>query len=165
MTAAIASAMIRLLFYSPETLTVAGMTVTPAPSPETARTELWRRYTWRRGRRSPDKECVLPNPLSADEIDQKFSNGGPLERFIADGKLLIAVVKDYWAGRYKKILYWVIGAIVFTLLYILNPIDAIFDLLPGVGHLDDATVIGVCLYLIEKELLEYRQWKNMTSSS
>ena len=100
----------------------------------------------------------------ADEIEEKFSNNGLLKRFIKDGKLLIEVIKDYRAGMYKKIPYWVIGAIVFTLIYVLNPMDAVFDLIPGIGHLDDAAVIGICLYLIEQELLDYKKWKSTTSS-
>ena len=100
----------------------------------------------------------------ANEIERKFSDNGPLHRFINDGKLLINVIKDYRNGMYKKIPYWVIGAIVFTLIYVLNPIDAIFDLIPGIGHLDDAAIIGICLYLIEQELLDYQKWKSTTSS-
>ena len=95
----------------------------------------------------------------ADEITKKFIKGGPLERFIGDVKLLISLVKDYWTGNYKKIPYWVIGAIVFTLLYVLNPLDLIPDVIPGIGQIDDAAVVGICLYLIEKELQEYKQWK------
>jgi len=100
----------------------------------------------------------------ADEIEKKFQKNSSLERFITDGKLLLAIVKDYRKGNYKKIPYWMIGAIVFTLLYVLNPLDAIFDVLPLIGYVDDATAVGICLYLIEHELQEYKKWKDTMSS-
>ena len=32
------------------------------------------------------------------EIQKKFNSRGPLQRFIDDGRLLLAAVKDYWSG-------------------------------------------------------------------
>ena len=95
----------------------------------------------------------------ADEIRTKFEHGGPLGRFINDAKLLLSVVKDYWSGKYRKIPWWAISAIVFTLLYVLSPVDLIPDFIPVVGLLDDAAVMGLCLYLLEQELQHYKEWK------
>ncbi len=46
-----------------------------------------------------DIEKVLDK---SDEIRRQFESEGPLGKFIDDFKLLIALVKDYWHGRYKK---------------------------------------------------------------
>jgi len=99
----------------------------------------------------------------ADEIQAKFKKGGPLGRFVEDGKLLISLVKDYWKGNYRTIPYWAIGAIVFALLYVLSPIDLIPDVIPVIGLLDDAAVLGLCLGLVEQELEDYREWKKLRS--
>jgi uncharacterized membrane protein YkvA (DUF1232 family) len=95
----------------------------------------------------------------SEEIQRKFSARGPLARFIEDGKLLIAIIKDYWAGVYRNIPYGVIASSVFTLIYVLNPFDLLPDVLPIIGQLDDAAVMGACLILIEQDLHKYKDWK------
>lgn len=102
-----------------------------------------------------DIEKVVEN---ADEIGKKF-NQGILRRFIENAKLLLAMVKDYWSKRYREIPWWAVSAIVFALLYVFSPIDAIPDFIPFVGLLDDAGVISACLALVEKQLLQYKEWK------
>ena len=95
----------------------------------------------------------------SEEIQKKFSAKGPLGRFIEDGRLLIAIVKDYWSGAYRKVPYGVIASIVFTLIYVLNPFDIMPDVLPLIGQLDDVAVMGACLILVEQDLHKYKDWK------
>jgi uncharacterized membrane protein YkvA (DUF1232 family) len=95
----------------------------------------------------------------SEEIKKKFTARGPLKRFIDDAKLLIAMVKDYWRKSYRQVPFGVIGAIVFTLIYILNPFDLIPDVLPVIGEVDDAAVFAACLMLIEGDLRKYEKWK------
>jgi uncharacterized membrane protein YkvA (DUF1232 family) len=95
----------------------------------------------------------------SEEIKKKFSTSGPLARFIEDGQLLVAVVKDYWSGAYRQIPYGSIASIVFTLVYILNPFDLMPDMLPLIGQIDDAAVLGACLILVEQDLHKYKDWK------
>jgi uncharacterized membrane protein YkvA (DUF1232 family) len=95
----------------------------------------------------------------SDEIKQKFSARGPLKRFIEDGKVLNALVKDWRAGRYRQALYGTIAAVAFALLYVFNPFDLVPDVLPFIGAVDDATIIGACLMLVERDLKKYRAWK------
>jgi len=95
----------------------------------------------------------------ADEIRGKFRSDGPLQRFIEDLKLLISIIKDYWAKEYREIPFMSLAAIVFALLYVLNPVDLIPDPIPVVGLLDDALVMSVCLFLVEEDLLKYKEWK------
>lgn len=95
----------------------------------------------------------------SEEIKRKFTAKGPLARFIEDGQLLIAIVKDYWSGRYRQIPFGVIASIVFTLIYVLNPFDLVPDVLPVIGQLDDAAVMGACLMLVEQDLQKYKDWK------
>ncbi len=96
----------------------------------------------------------------SDEIEKKFHSRGPLQRFIDDGKLLISAVKDYWTGRYRKWPWGTVAAVVFTLLYVLDPFDLVPDVLPIIGEVDDAAVTAACLFLIERDLLAYKQWKD-----
>lgn len=109
-------------------------------------------------------EQVTPKDIQtvaerSDEIDKRFSARGPLKRFIEDGKVLTALVRDWRAGKYRQALYGTIAAVVFGLLYVINPLDIVPDVLPFLGVLDDATVIGALLMLVERDLKKYRAWK------
>lgn len=95
----------------------------------------------------------------SDEIYDHFKRPGPLGRFISSGELMLSMVRDYWEGTYREIPNWVICAVVFALLYILNPLDLIPAVFPIVGQLDDAIVLGACLLLIDQQLQEYKVWK------
>lgn len=109
-------------------------------------------------------EKVTPKDIDvvvdkSEEIKDKFSARGPLKRFIEDGKVLTALIKDWRAGKYRQALYGTIAAVAFGLLYVFNPLDIVPDVLPFIGVVDDATVIGALLLLVERDLKKYRSWK------
>lgn len=93
------------------------------------------------------------------EIRNRFRGRGPLSRFMEDGKLMLSIVKDYWAGRYRRIPYGLIAAFVFVLLYVINPFDIVPDFLPLIGEIDDAAIVGASLMAVERDLFQYRAWK------
>jgi uncharacterized membrane protein YkvA (DUF1232 family) len=95
----------------------------------------------------------------ADRIRKKFKKNGPLGRFIGDVQLLISAVRDYSRGAYRKVPYRTVAVIAAALLYVLNPFDLIPDAIPGVGLLDDATVVGFALAMVEQDLEDYKAWK------
>jgi uncharacterized membrane protein YkvA (DUF1232 family) len=113
----------------------------------------------RKGARKITDEDVEKVIKKAEDIRGRFSPKGPLGRFIEDGQLLISLVKDYWARTYRRIPFLAIAAIVFTLLYVLNPWDLVPDFLPVIGQLDDAAVVTICLLLVEQDLHTYKAWK------
>jgi uncharacterized membrane protein YkvA (DUF1232 family) len=92
-------------------------------------------------------------------IQRKFEQGGPLGKYIDDFKLLIAVIQDYWKGKYKEMPLWTVAAIVCALLYVLNPLDIIPDFIPVFGYIDDAVVVAACLVLVRQDLHNYKEWK------
>jgi uncharacterized membrane protein YkvA (DUF1232 family) len=95
----------------------------------------------------------------SEDIKKKFTGGGPLRRFIEDGQLLISVVKDYRSGKFRQVPYGTVAAIVFTLIYVFNPLDLVPDVLPIIGQIDDAAVVAACLVLVEHDLYTYKLWK------
>ena len=100
----------------------------------------------------------------SEEIKKKFA-GRSLGRFIEDAQLLISIVKDYWSGKYRQVPYGAVAAIVFTLIYVFNPLDLVPDILPIIGEVDDAAVVAACLMLVERDLYKYRDWKQNQSQS
>ena len=95
----------------------------------------------------------------SEEINKRFNARGPLKRFIEDGRVLSALIKDWRAGKYRQAMYGTIAAAAFALIYVVNPFDLVPDVLPFIGAVDDAAVIGACLMLIERDLRQYRSWK------
>lgn len=74
-------------------------------------------------------------------------------------KLLLEILKAYHKGQYRNMPWRSISAITFTLLYIINPIDIIPDVLPVLGYVDDISVFMGLFKLIEKDIDNYETWK------
>ena len=85
---------------------------------------------------------------------------GFLARLFQDLKLLIPLIKDYWKGTYRDVSVKSIVIFVVALAYIISPIDLIPDYIPGLGQIDDALILGLSLYFIEKDLRKYKEWKD-----
>ena len=74
-------------------------------------------------------------------------------------KLLLEILQQYRKGYYRKIPWRSVAAITFTLLYIINPLDMIPDVLPVVGYVDDISVFMGLLKLVDQDIDEYENWK------
>ena len=70
---------------------------------------------------------------------------------------MISLIKSYIKKEYTNIPIGTIIAIISALAYFLSPVDFIPDALPGVGLVDDATVIAVCLKLVKSDLEDYKK--------
>lgn len=94
-------------------------------------------------------------------IEQKMARSGRLQRLRTDIRLMFSLVRDYWQGHYRTIPWKSVAAIAGALLYLINPLDVIPDLIVGFGLLDDATIIAFCLKLVEGDLHRYAAWKEL----
>ena len=88
-----------------------------------------------------------------------------LSRFSTDIRLMFSMLRDYWQGNYREVPWKSIAAIAGALVYVLNPLDLIPDLLLGFGLLDDAGVVAACLALVESDLLRYAAWKDLETEA
>lgn len=86
---------------------------------------------------------------------------GFLTRLFHDLKLLIPLIGDYWKGRYRDLSAKSMVIFVVALAYIISPIDLIPDYIIGLGQIDDAAILGIALYFLEKDLRKYKEWKDM----
>ena len=84
---------------------------------------------------------------------------GPLRKLWEDLKTLISMVKDYTTRSYTEVPWTTIAAATAAVLYFVSPIDAIPDMIPGVGYVDDAAVIALCVTMVRDDIEAYRRWK------
>lgn len=102
---------------------------------------------------------VVEVQTKAEQITEVVAENGLLRKYLAEVKLALALVSDYWAGRYRRVPYWAIAAIAFAMLYVINPFDLIPDFIVGAGQLDDLAVVAACLRLLRRELERYAAWR------
>jgi len=88
---------------------------------------------------------------------------GLWRRLLEDFKLLGALIKDYWKGEYRDVSLGSIAVFVLAIVYVLSPIDILSDFIPLLGQIDDAFILLFCIYLLEKDLKKYHDWKNNCS--
>lgn len=101
-----------------------------------------------------DTATVLNN---TSEILNKSSEG-PLAQFFDDVKAMCEMVKAWTRKEYKGVPVKTIGMIILTLVYVFSPIDIIPDCIPGIGLVDDATMVGLCLAAVRSDLDDFRVW-------
>ena len=87
-----------------------------------------------------------------EEAEQKAKN---LDVRKEDFQLLIAMCKDTFSGKYKMN-KWNLSVIVATIIYVISPLDAIPDVIPVLGWIDDVTIIGYAISKLSKEILKYK---------
>jgi len=110
------------------------------------------------------KEDIYKAVKESDRIYEKVAESSVLEKEIAKVKLLLMLLKDYWDGKYT-LPYRTIIAIAVALLYILNPIDLIPDILPFLGLTDDLAMLLFVWKMVSKDVKEYALWKAKNTQS
>lgn len=73
--------------------------------------------------------------------------------------LIKDMIMDYIQGRYKGISTQTIIGAMAAMLYFLSPFDLIPDFIPGIGQVDDLTVLAYTIKAIKEDLSKYEQWR------
>ena len=103
-----------------------------------------------------DVEVVLENE---EAINKKFSGANSLSKYAELGKIMVGMLKDVKNSVYPHVPWFTIATIVLALLYVLNPFDIIPDFIPGIGFIDDVSVMAIGVGWIETDLHKYLDWK------
>lgn len=103
---------------------------------------------------SEDTEDVVNN---IDDILNKSSNG-PLAKFFADIKTMCAMVKAWARKEYREVPIKTIVMVTLTLGYVYFPPDFIPDYIPGLGLVDDATMVALCLAAVKSDIEDFKIW-------
>ncbi|AFU69754.1 hypothetical protein P700755_003084 [Psychroflexus torquis ATCC 700755] len=73
--------------------------------------------------------------------------------------LMFQMLKDVKQKKYLETPWKTIAAMIFTILYIINPLDLVPDFIPFLGYLDDITVFSFILKIINDDLMDYEKWR------
>ncbi len=121
----------------------------------------WRRFlprfrrTARRTVRNPQKlAAMVSGALRKAEAHQS-----KLEVVWQDLQTMLRLVRAFVAGDYRKVSFRTLVAIVAGVAYFLSPFDAIVDVVPVLGLLDDVAVLGFVVSEVRAELHAFRQWE------
>ncbi|HTO15530.1 MAG TPA: DUF1232 domain-containing protein [Edaphocola sp.] len=80
-------------------------------------------------------------------------------RIFQKRKIIIPMFKDFYAGRYQ--MPWArMLLFVFTLAYLIWPLDIVPDFIIGLGWIDDIIIFAFAADRMEEELIKYQQFKN-----
>ncbi len=104
-------------------------------------------------------EAFQSHKLTSSDIDQAENKAEKLADKSNDFKLLVSMAKDTFAGRYKMD-KWNLSVIVGTIVYVISPIDAIPDVIPVLGWLDDVTIVGYAINRLADEMNKYKEQMN-----
>lgn len=104
-----------------------------------------------------DAQKVMDN----QEKIERIAANPTLHKYLNDVKLYFQMLGDIFTGKYKKVPFGTIAAIVGTLLYVLSPVDLIPDVTPVVGYLDDAAILAACLNFTRFDVEEYKKDKKL----
>jgi uncharacterized membrane protein YkvA (DUF1232 family) len=100
--------------------------------------------------------------------------GGVAEKLLRSGagwvrvlglqvKLLYELLRDSVSKKFK-VPWATVAAITAALLYVIMPIDLLPDFIPGVGYVDDALIVSMCISLVRIDLRRYARFRNLTLS-
>ena len=73
-----------------------------------------------------------------------------------DIKTLISMLKAWSSGDYREAPWMTIVLVAGAVIYFVNPLDAIPDILPAAGLVDDATVIGFVIASVRQDITKFR---------
>ncbi|MCP9455273.1 MAG: YkvA family protein [Nitrospira sp.] len=76
-----------------------------------------------------------------------------------DLPLLIRLLKAWESGSYPGLSARTLMVVAGALLYLLSPVDLVPDFIPGLGVIDDLTVLALVLQSLAQDLAAFRIWE------
>ncbi len=104
---------------------------------------------------------ILRDSNSVDELvntaSMEIDSGKKRILFVQnDFKALISILKAWVSGEYKEVPWTTLVLTTGALIYFINPLDAVPDMIPCAGLIDDAAVIGFVIASIEQDIAKFR---------
>lgn len=104
--------------------------------------------------------------LVKDALDKSGGlSGSNIAAFRDQLGVVTRLLKAYASGEYRQLPWKTLISIVAVLLYFVNPLDIIPDLLPIVGFADDIALVGWLFSSLGSDIEKFRQWEQTVANS
>lgn len=105
-------------------------------------------------------ELFRKHRINGDDLANAESKAAYLDEKVDEFRLLISMSKDVFAGRYHMN-RWNLSIIAATIAYVISPLDAMPDMIPLMGWMDDVTIVA---YAVSKLTDEIKKYKTFTQA-
>lgn len=80
-------------------------------------------------------------------------------RAAQDLRTLVRLARAWAFRKYRRVPWRTVTYVVAAILYFINPIDLVPDMLAGIGFVDDAAVIHAVIQSLHGDLTAFREWE------
>lgn len=87
----------------------------------------------------------------------------PFKELWAYLQAMLRLIRAYYRGDYRQISVANLVIIIAAIIYVLDPWDLIPDFIPGLGFVDDATVLAYAVQKTRETLDNFTAWENTGS--
>lgn len=94
------------------------------------------------------------------KVEKKFKEVPVVGEALSRATVFAEMIKNFATGKYKELPIGSAVAIISALVYFISPIDLVADVLPIVGHSDDAAIILACFKLVNDDVEKYLKWRD-----
>ncbi len=105
---------------------------------------------------SEETERLLTRAMSKA---QRVRNVGRVKGFWSDLTTLLRLVRARISGRYTELPWRALVSAITGIVYFVNPLDVLPDVIPFLGYVDDAAVLAFVLRMIAGDLARFRAWE------
>ena len=98
-------------------------------------------------------------------LNKAYQHRGQMTKVWSELMALVRMVRAWSRGEYKRLPGRSILMALAAVIYFLDPLDLIPDFIPGIGYLDDATVIAFVFSSIHKDLQNFLDWERQKNES
>ena len=88
-----------------------------------------------------------------------YRNPAALRRVRADGGALVRMAREALAGRYRQLPKRALVAGLAAVVYLVNPLDLIPDVLPVLGWVDDGVMVAWVVRQIRRDVDAFLAWE------
>jgi uncharacterized membrane protein YkvA (DUF1232 family) len=105
------------------------------------------------------KEQERVKEILTQALDKAKQKRNQIREVFGDIQDLITLVKLYFKGEYTKIPWRFIILALAAIIYFVNPLDLIPDIIPAMGFMDDATIVALVINAMKDEIDDFRKYQ------
>ena len=118
---------------------------------------------WKRAVRTAEGVVADGKKLAGvieEAVRKMEAHSEALKGILDDLQLIFRLARARAKGEYKNVSTQTLIILVGAVVYFLMPFDAIPDFIPGIGLMDDVTVIGMALGAAKAEIDKFKDWES-----